>query len=153
MRWLPSADLDVSASCERPLLGVDLVIVGRRASELEGRVMSTGVMASAQGLLEVSSSATAFPLLLSLLLSRIVFGSPLTAPALLNPEDVDPELDSGMLALEFALEVILEVSMVRPLLGDLPLPEGSSSTQPAGVGGTGPKVDIGCGLRVGGAVT
>jgi hypothetical protein len=66
----------------------------------------------------------------------------------LRPEELEPELDSAAV-----LELILDVSIVSPLLGDLPLPERSSSTQPAGVGGTGPNVDIGPGLRVGGDST
>lgn len=48
------------------------------------------------------------------------------------------------------LELILDVSIVSPLLGDLPLPDTSSSTQPAGVGGTGPRFDMRPGRRVGG---
>jgi len=48
------------------------------------------------------------------------------------------------------LELILDVSIVSPLLGDRPLPDTSSSTQPAGVGGTGPSFDMGPGRRVGG---
>lgn len=76
---------------DRPLLGVDLVIVGRRPSTVSGAtVISDGVMASAQGLFE-GSSATLFPLLLSLLLSRMLFGSPFTARCLVNPEDPEPE--------------------------------------------------------------
>jgi hypothetical protein len=71
--------------------------------------MSDGVTASAQGLFEVSSGgATALLLvLLSVLLSRILFGSPLTAWALANPEELDPELDESTTV----LEVILEVSI------------------------------------------
>jgi hypothetical protein len=40
-----------------------------------------------------------------------------------------------------AVEAALEVSIVSPLLGDFPRPTTSSSTQPAGVGGIGPKFD------------
>ena len=66
----------------------------------------------------------------------------------MRPDELEPELESAAV-----LELILDVSIVSPLLGDLPLPEMSSSTQPAGVGGTGPRVDIGPGLRVGGDST
>ena len=112
-------------------------------------MMSEGVMASAQGLFEGSSATTLLPALLSLRLSLILFGSPLTALFLTRPEELEPELDSAPATV---LELILDVSIVRPLFGDLPLPAISSSTQPAGVGGTGPNVDIGGGLRVGGDV-
>lgn len=50
-------------------------------------------------------------------------------------------------------ELILDVSIVSPRLGDLPLPDKSSSTHPAGVGGIGPNVDIWPGRRVGGDTT
>ncbi len=102
---------------------------------------------SAQGLFEASETLL---VLLSFLLSRMLFGSPLIARALDNPEVLDPELDSGLSILELTLE--LEVSMDNPGFGDLPLPDGiaSSSVQPAGVGGTGPSDDIGPGLRDGG---
>lgn len=110
-------------------------------------MMSEGVTASAQGLFEVSSATTLLPALLSLRLSLILFGSPLTALFLTRPEELEPELDSAPATV---LELTLDVSMVSPLFGDLPLPAISSSTQPAGVGGTGPSVDIGGGLRVGG---
>ena len=52
------------------------------------------------------------------------------------------------------LEPTLDVSICSPRLGDLPLSvEESSSTHPAGVGGTGPNVDIVPGLLVGGETT
>lgn len=105
-------------------------------------------MASAHGLLEGSSVTALLLVLLSVLLSRILFGSPLTACALAKPDELDPELDSAAV-----LELTLEVSMWSPRFGDLPLPAMSSSTQPAGVGGTGPNVDIGPGLLVGGETT
>ena len=125
-------------------------MVGLRVSPVPlGTMISEGVMASAHGLLEDSSTAILFPVLLSLLLSRMLFGSPLTALVLVKPEELDPELESPTVRL---LEVILDVSMCSPLFGDLPLSEMSSSTHPAGVGGTGPKLDIGAGLRVGGDV-
>jgi hypothetical protein len=144
-----SVDLGVSVLFDLALLGVDLVIVGRRVSPVL-TMMSEGVIASAQGLFEVSSATTVFLALLSLRLSFILFGSPLTAVFLTRPDELEPELDSPAAL----LELILDVSMVSPLLGDLPLPaiEMSSSTHPAGVGGTGPSVDIGGGLRVGGDV-
>ena len=110
-------------------------------------MMSDGVMDSAQGLFEGSSVTTLLPALLSLRLSLILLGSPLTALFLARPEELEPELDSVP---GTVLEPILDVSIVSPLFGDLPLPAISSSTQPAGVGGTGPNVDIGGGLRVGG---
>lgn len=55
--------------------------------------MSEGVIASAQGLFDASSTGAVVALLvlLSLLLSRILFGSPLTAGFLVNPEELDPE--------------------------------------------------------------
>ena len=120
------------------LLGVDFVIVGRRLRTLEGTTISDGVMASAQGLFDGSSRAIA-PLLvwLSDLLSRILFGSPRTAWALANPDELDPELDRSV----GAVDVAFDVSIWSPPLGDLPLFDRSSSTQPAGVGGTGPKVE------------
>lgn len=123
------------------------MIVGLRVSKVCGRTISEGVMASAHGLFEGSSVAALLLVLLSVLLSRRVF-SPLTACALAKPEELDPELDSAAVLLP-----TLDVSMCRPRLGDLPRREISSSTQPAGVGGTGPKEDIGPGLRVGGETT
>lgn len=51
------------------------------------------------------------------------------------------------------LEAILALSICAVRSGDLPRMFGVSSTQPAGVGGTGPSVDIGPGLRVGGDAT
>lgn len=51
------------------------------------------------------------------------------------------------------LEPTLDVSICRPRLGDLPRKDISSSTQPAGVGGTGPSEDIGPGRLVGGDTT
>ena len=123
------------------------MIVGLRASPpLGGTTISDGVIASAQGLFEGSS--VALLVLLSFLLSRILLGSPLTARDLAKPEELDPELDESATVLEPILAT-LEVSMRR--FGDLPPPAISSSTQPAGVGGTGPNLEIG-GLRVGGDI-
>jgi hypothetical protein len=88
--------LGVSILYDLALLGVDLVIVGRRPRIVRGgTVVSAGVIDSAQGLFEGSSTAILFPLLLSLLLSLILFGSPLIAWCLVNPEELDPELESG----------------------------------------------------------
>lgn len=96
-------------------------------------VVSAGVMASAHGLLEASpGAAVLLPVLLSLLLSRILFGSPFTARCRLKPVELDPELDSAFTVLELALDV----SICKPLFGEFPLI--SSSTHPAGVGGMGP---------------
>jgi hypothetical protein len=121
-----------------------------------GTTISAGVMASAHGLFEGSSMATAFPERLSLLRSRMLFGSPRTARARVSPDELEPEFDS---VVAWLLELTLEVSMCSP-------PGGSGergrvvlgtmrglSTQPAGVGGTGPSVEIGAGLRVGGDTT
>ena len=134
------------------LLGVDLVIVGRRPRMVSGgTTLSLGVMESAQGLFE-GSSAILFPVLLSLLRSRMLFGSPFIAWCLVRPDALEPELDSAAAELDATL---LEVSMTRPLLGDLPLLEASSSTHPAGVGGTGPNIEVECvvfGRLVGGDV-
>lgn len=109
----------------RALLGVDFVIVDRRVSPVGGTAISTGVIASTQGLLELSDSALltvgAFELflaLLSFLLSRMLFGSPLTWADLFNPEELEPEFDSAN-----TLELMLDVSIVSPLFGDLPRPE------------------------------
>lgn len=115
------------------------MIVGRRPKMVSGgAVLSPGVIDSAQGLFE-GSSAILFPVLLSLLLSRILFGSPFIAWCLVRPDALEPELDSAAAELDATL---LEVSITRPLFGDLPLPEALSSTQPAGVGGTGPSVEL-----------
>lgn len=81
-----SADLGASAlpGGNLALLGVDLLTVDFRPSTVEGTVISAGVMASTQGLLELSSALVVawvlvlFLALLSFLLSRILFGSPLT---------------------------------------------------------------------------
>ena len=115
------------------------MIVGRRPRMVSGgTVLSLGVIESAQGLFE-GSSAILFPLLLSLLLSLILLGSPFIAWCLVSPDELDPEFDSGAAALDATL---LEVSITRPLFGDFPLRETSSSTHPAGVGGTGPSVEV-----------
>lgn len=143
-----SADLGASPGNDLPLLGVDFVIVGLLASPpLAGTTISEGVIASAQGLFEVSSWI--FLVLLSVLLSRILFGSPLTCCERIKPDELEPELDESAIV----LELTLEVSIVNPKFGDLPRIVTSSSTQPAGVGGIGPKVDSGPGLRVGGEIT
>jgi len=103
-----------------------------------GTILSLGVIDSAQGLFE-GSSAILFPVLLSLLLSRMLFGSPFMAWCLAKPDVLEPELESGAAELDATL---LEVSITSPLFGDLPLLEASSSTHPAGVGGTGPRVEF-----------
>jgi hypothetical protein len=123
------------------LLGVDFVIVGLLPSTVTGgTVISEGVIASAHGLLDDSGiellDVTDFPVLLSLLRSRILFGSPLTARARLRPELLDPELDSAV-----AVETTLEVSISSTLFGERPRLGVFSSTHPAGVGGTGPSED------------
>lgn len=102
--------------------------------------MSEGVTASAQGLFDGSSIATVFPLLLSLLLSRILFGSPRTARFLVRPAELEPEFDSAR-----PLEAVLEVSICNPGCGDRDCVLGAIrglSTQSAGVGGTGPNVEM-----------
>lgn len=115
-----------------------------------GTTISAGVIASAQGLFD-AASLIALLVLLSFLLSRMLFGSPLLAGVRVNPDALDPEFDSVLCILEFTLEV----SICNSGCGDLPLPARfiSSSTQPAGVGGTGPKFDMGPGLLVGGDIT
>lgn len=117
------------------------MMVGRRPRMVRGAtVASAGVMASAHGLFEDSSgAATLFPLLLSLLLSRMLFGSPFTAWCLVKPDELEPEFDSTFAV----LELTLEVSIWRPLFGDFALLM-SSSTQPAGVGGIGPNEEDPC---------
>jgi hypothetical protein len=55
-------------------------------------VISEGVIASCQGLFDVSSTATLLPVLLSLLLSRILRGSPRTAGARERPAELPLEL-------------------------------------------------------------
>lgn len=74
-------------------------------------MISDGVIASAQGLLQGSSGATLFPVRLSLRLSRILLGSPLTALARLRPDELDPEFDSGIALDELTLG---DVSITRP---------------------------------------
>ena len=100
-----SAEFGVSTWWDLALLGVDLVIVGRLVSPAEGTTISAGVIDSAQGLFE-ASSAVARLVLLSVRLSRILFGSPLTWLARARPDELEPELDSAA-----TLELILEVSM------------------------------------------
>ena len=125
--------------------------MGRRPRIVSGgTTISDGVIASTQGLFETSSADTnLFPLLLSLLLSRMLLPSPLTAGCLLRPDELDPEFDSCAAELDAIL--IAEVSITSPLFGDL-APRTSSSTQPAGVGGTGPNEEtkLAGGLLVGG---
>lgn len=94
-------------------------------------------MASAQGSFEMFSVAALFPVLLSLLRSRMLLDSPLTAPVLVRPDDLDPEFDSSIVH----VDPVLEVSMTSGRFGDLPREAAFSSTQPAGVGGTGPSAD------------
>ena len=76
--WEASDDFGVTVWLDLALLGVDLVMVGLRESPPRWTLISEGTMASAQGLLEGASVTVLFPALLSLLLSRILFGSPLT---------------------------------------------------------------------------
>jgi hypothetical protein len=99
-----SADFGVSTWWDLALLGVDLVIVGRLVSPVEGTTISAGVIDSAQGLFEASSAARL--VLLSVRLSRILFGSPLTWLDRARPDELEPELDSAA-----TLELILEVSI------------------------------------------
>jgi hypothetical protein len=86
----------------------------------------------------------------------MLLGSPRTARALVNPDELPPDIEDSAATV---LELTLEVSMCNPMFGDFDLTVISSSTQPAGVGGTGPRLDIGArldeppGRRVGGAVT
>jgi hypothetical protein len=94
---------------ERPLRGVDFVIVGRLPSTVIGTTISDGVMASAQGLFDGSGSDVFLPVLLSLLLSRMLLGSPLTARARYNPDELEPEFESGA-----TLVVTLDVSICNP---------------------------------------
>jgi hypothetical protein len=122
------------------LLGVVLFTVCRRPSIVLGTEISEGVIASAQGLFELSSATIALRALLSLLLSRILRDSPLTCCDLAKPELLEPEFDSPVVV-DGAVEATLDVSIVSARFGDLPRPPTSSSTQPAGVGGTGPKLD------------
>lgn len=126
------------------------MIVGLRPSTVIGTMISDGVMASAHGLFECSSTALALPVLLSLLLSRMLLGSPRTARVLARPDELLPDVDS----LGGGEKAVVDVSIVSPRFGDLPRDARSSSTQPAGVGGTGPRVDIDIfwGRRVGGEV-
>lgn len=113
-----------------------------------GTTISEGVIASAHGLFEVSSTATCLPLLLALRLSRILSGSPRTAPLLANLADPEPEPDSpGPLGTEFEVSVCSGGRLGRSEGNRLGL-----STQPAGVGGIGPKLEIACGLLVGGDI-
>lgn len=132
-----SADPGVSPPAENlELRGVDFLMVGLRPRIVDGTAISDGVIASTHGLLEFSSAEVVLLALLSFLLSRILFDSPLTCFALASPDELEPELDSVTV-----LEATLEVSIVSPRFGDLPLPDIASSVHPAGVGGTGPNVD------------
>lgn len=91
--------------------------------------------------------------LLSVRLSRSVFSPPRTAPCLDNPAELDPDNDSSVLS--SLLLAALEVSIVRPEAADpLTSTSGVSSTQLAGVGGTGPNAvtPLGGGRLVGGAM-
>jgi hypothetical protein len=127
------------------------LIVGLLVRPVMGTTISEGVMASAQGLFEASSTgAVALRVLLSLLLSRMLFGSPLTARFRVNPDELDPECESGPAVLELTLDVSIcnsgDLGLAGPTFGMA----NSSSTHPAGVGGTGPKLERGPGLRMGG---
>lgn len=105
--------------------------------------MSDGTIDSAQGLFDFSSCA--FLTLLSFLLSRILFGE-FCAFDRCKLELTDPDVEESATV----LDATLEVSKGAVRSGDLPLTFGVSSTHPAGVGGTGPRVDIGAGRLVGG---
>ena len=126
------------------------MIVARRPSTvIGGTTIFEGVIASAHGLFEVSSTATCLPLLLALRLSRILSGQPRTTPLLANPADPEPEPDSPS-----PLGADFEVSECSG--GKVGRSEGNRlglSTQPAGVGGMGPKLEMACGLLVGGDIT
>lgn len=127
----------VSERLDRALLGVREVIGGRWPTMVSGVICSPGDMAVAQGLFEGSSTAR---VRLSLLLSRMLFGSPRTALALVRPEVPATEVEDESGAA--VLEPELEVSGCTVLLEGFPaLNEASSSIQPAGVGGTGPRDD------------
>lgn len=116
--WLDiSADFGVSTFSDLALLGADVGTAGLRPRIVRGGAVSDGVIASTQGLLELSS-AIRFPLLLSLLLSRMLFVSPFTAGCLVKPEDVDAVIDSGHVVLELTT---LVVSITSPLLGEFAL--------------------------------
>ena len=110
-------------------------------------MISEGEIASAHGLFDRSSATAPLPALLSLRRSLMLLGSTLVAPFLARPEELAPEFESPPAAV---LELTLEVSIVSPGFGGLSLPAISSSTHPAGVRGTGPNVEIGGGLLVGG---
>jgi hypothetical protein len=156
----------VSERLERPLRGVRDDSGGLRCDDCDcdcwSPTMVKGGMlcpsiALAHGLFEGSSTVR---VRLSLLLSRMLLGSPRTAPARVSPDDAGPpELASGppVAALELAE---LDVSICSAVLLDEfpPRDELSSSTQPAGVGGTGPSDETANeaelpGRRVGGDVT
>lgn len=111
-------------------------------------------MASAQGLFEVSSVAGAFPDLLALLLSLMLLGSPRTALLLENPAELEPDCEpAGGIGSALAAPVFRGAK--TGLVGSVGISFGSLlglSTQPAGVGGIGPKFDIVCGLLVGGDI-
>jgi hypothetical protein len=87
------AELGVSTPwCECVLLGVDLVMVGLLPSTvIGGTVISDGVMTSCHELLDGSSTVGFLPVLLSLLLSRMLLGSPRTAGARDRPAELPPE--------------------------------------------------------------
>jgi len=138
----------------RPALrGVDLLIVRRLDSVV---VFGTTMLASG---CTAPSNEFLEPLgLLSARLCIIVLLSSRTALVLTNPPELDPEVaDSSAVALALltvgcsTLEVSIRKAGDRPLSGG-PFLWPSSSTHPAGVGGTGPSaaMPFGGGRRVGG---
>lgn len=131
-----------------PLRGVFLCTETRRAI-----LGPCGTRISDKGSTPTTEAPRLCRVRLSLRRSRRVF-SPRTAPARVNPAELEPEADSSVVCvLEAALA--LSVSIVNPaaagVLGRTP---GVSSTQLAGVGGTGPRaaIPLGGGRRVGGAI-
>lgn len=134
---------------DRPLRGVDLLIVGLRTRPMAagGITISVSRLFSRDPSIESRTPLV----LLSLRLSRSVF-SPLTAPVRANPLlELLPEAAESGFSLELVALEILSTREVRT--GDGSRPRLSSvSTQSAGVGGTGPNADtpLGGGRRVGG---
>lgn len=90
---------------KRELRGVDLVIVGRLPKTVFGTTISLGVIASAHGLFETSSRTACFPVLLSLLRSRMLLDSPRTAPVRVNADELESEFDSPTVLVDMALAV------------------------------------------------
>lgn len=140
--------------CRPALRGVDLVIVRR----LE-RVVAFGTTIFANGCTAPSSEFLDGRVLLSARLCMMVLLSCRTARVLAKPPELDPEVaDSSRIVLApciaggSTVEVSIRRAGDRPLSGGPPPLCPSSSTQPAGVGGTGPSAATpsGGGRRVGG---